>query len=117
MVNFEDLPNETDSIINAERMNLLQEIQTASSTLASGTVITNGYAVTLPNSLKYQVGNNSLQVMLSGCMLVKGTDYNEVDSGDSTGTQIKFIRSTSDESWTLSQAETLIFIIKGVSQD
>ena len=56
----------------AENLNLAQQIDTGTVTIASGTTITNGYEVALP--VTYEVGNNSLSLYLEGERLIKATD-------------------------------------------
>ncbi len=60
--NFIEAEYEGETPLCAANLNLMQEIKTDSVILAKDTVITNGYEVTLP--LKYQVGNNSLEVRI-----------------------------------------------------
>ena len=58
--------------LSADNLNLAQQIDTGTVTIASGTTITNGYEVTLP--VTYEVGNNSLTLYLAGEKLIKATD-------------------------------------------
>lgn len=86
MVDFEDGIKVSDAYVNADgtvtdavwsgntpvsayNLNLAQKKNTGQVTIASGTTISNGYTVTLP--VKYQVGNNSLELYLSGEKLIK----------------------------------------------
>ena len=57
------------SIVNKE-INI--ETNQGTVTIASGTTITNGYSVTLP--LKYQVGNNSLEMRAESEVMQLATD-------------------------------------------
>lgn len=73
---------------------------------------------TLPNNLKYKVGNNSLEVYYCGTKLIKSVDYNEVGTENSISNKIQFLSQIGDlnmnnipgfENFT----ETLEFIVRG----
>lgn len=73
---------------------------------------------TLPNNLKYKVGNNSLEVYYCGTKLIKSVDYNEVGTKNSISNKIQFLIQIGDlnmnnipgfENFT----ETLEFIVRG----
>lgn len=73
---------------------------------------------TLPNNLKYKVGNNSLEVYYCGTKLIKSVDYNEVGTENSISNKIQFLIQIGDlnmnnipgfENFT----ETLEFIVRG----
>lgn len=73
---------------------------------------------TLPNNLKYKVGNNSLEVYYCGTKLIKSVDYNEVGTKNSISNKIQFLIQIGDlnmnnipgfENFT----ETLEFVVRG----
>lgn len=76
-------------------------ITTASKTITKGTTISNGTKMTIP--VAYVVGSNALEIQISGCTLVKGTDYKEVGITGTSSTSIQFIRTSTDGSWTLTR--------------
>lgn len=51
---------------------------------------------TLPNNLKYKVGNNSLEVYYCGTKLIKSVDYNEVGTKNSISNKIQFLSQIGD---------------------
>lgn len=67
-----DFKNNEEPYVNDENLNLMQEIKIDKVTIASGTTIKNGYSVTLP--LKYQVGNNSLEMRADTEVMQLATD-------------------------------------------
>lgn len=73
---------------------------------------------TLPNNLKYKVGNNGLEVYYCGTKLIKSVDYNEVGTKNSISNKIQFLIQIGDlnmnnisgfENFT----ETLEFVVRG----
>lgn len=85
------------------------------------TTITNGYEVTLPDGLQYQVGNNSLEVRLNSIVLIRATDtqdghYKEVGQAGALSNKITFYRTEADGNWVLYEDITMTFVIRGVAQ-
>ncbi|MCI8396818.1 MAG: hypothetical protein HFJ52_04000 [Clostridia bacterium] len=73
---IETVENNVETIVNDKMSNyLLKNVDVKLLTITKNTTLTNNYIVTLP--LKYQVSNNSLQVLLCGQVLVKDIDYVE----------------------------------------
>lgn len=73
-------------------------------TIPSGTVITNGYEITLP--ISYTVGNSSLSLYWEGSRLVLATDttdghYKEVGNAGDISNKIQMHRTTEDGTYTL----------------
>lgn len=86
------------------------------------TTITNGYEVTIPDGLQYQVGNNSLEVRLNGIVLIRATDtqdghYKEVGQAGALSKKIAFYRTEADGNWVLNEDITMTFVVKGVAQN
>lgn len=114
-----------------ENVNKKLEVHTATKTIpckatADGveqdTTITNGYEVTIPDGLQYQVGNNSLEVRLNGIVLIKATDtkdghYKEVGEAGALSNKITFYRTEADGNWVLYEDITMTFVIRGVAQN
>lgn len=118
MIDYKNLPDKTTPL-HKSNLNLMQQISIASVTIASGTTITNGYEVTLP--IKYQVGNNSLEVRLNSEVLKLATStedghYKEVGNSGALSNKIQFYRTSSDGSWTLTEAINITAVVKGVEQ-
>ena len=111
---------ESETPLSAHNLNLMQKIDTVTIILESGTVISNGKELELP--LKYQVGNNSLEVYLETERLRLATatvdgEYTEVGEAGTLSNKIAFYRTEAEGDWTLDERVTITVIVRGVVQE